>query len=203
MKIGIISTSGEGGGAARSTLTLFISLKSKSQHDVRLYLARPQKTYRSFRSISVLSICKPIAGFESRLKGALDRLILRLSWRLSDYAKSTLLLPSFINLRSATSSAEIIHLHWIYSGFISLWQILNLRVPIVWTLHDSWPFCGTEHHPLGRWSDSYMKNYSDRPMLSFSYGLNLDRIVILVKTFIYSRRTVAFIAPSQWIYSKF
>ena len=203
MKIGIFSTSGEGGGAAKSTFTLFISLKSDPAHDVRLYLARPLRTGRSFPDISVLSISKPIARFESRLKGALDRLVLRLSWRQSNYAKSTMLLPSCIDLRAATSDREIVHLHWIYSGFVSLWQILRLRVPIVWTLHDSWPFCGTEHHPLGRWSDSYMQNYSDRPLISFSYGLNLDRIIILVKAFIYNRKPIAFIAPSQWIYSKF
>lgn len=45
--------------------------------------------------------------------------------------------------------ADIIHLHWINDGMISLKQLKKLsalKKPIVWTLHDMWPFTGGCHY---------------------------------------------------------
>lgn len=45
--------------------------------------------------------------------------------------------------------ADIIHLHWINEGTISLKQLKKLselNKPIVWTLHDMWPFTGGCHY---------------------------------------------------------
>lgn len=45
--------------------------------------------------------------------------------------------------------ADIIHLHWINQGGLSLHNIEQLQAlgkPIVWTMHDMWPFTGICHH---------------------------------------------------------
>ena len=45
--------------------------------------------------------------------------------------------------------ADIIHLHWINFGFLSLKsleKLFALNKPIVWTLHDMWAFTGGCHH---------------------------------------------------------
>ncbi len=45
--------------------------------------------------------------------------------------------------------ADIIHLHWINFGFLSVGNIaalLSLGKPMVWTLHDMWAFTGGCHH---------------------------------------------------------
>jgi len=45
--------------------------------------------------------------------------------------------------------ADIIHLHWINFGFLSvhsLGNLLKLGKPVVWTMHDMWPFTGGCHH---------------------------------------------------------
>lgn len=45
--------------------------------------------------------------------------------------------------------ADIIHLHWINQGFLSLDSLQSLFAlgkPIVWTLHDMWPFTGGCHY---------------------------------------------------------
>lgn len=45
--------------------------------------------------------------------------------------------------------ADIIHLHWINLGFLSISSIeklLQTGKPIVWTLHDMWPFTGGCHY---------------------------------------------------------
>lgn len=46
-------------------------------------------------------------------------------------------------------TADIIHLHWINQGMLSLKGLKKLRLsgkPIVWTMHDMWPFTGVCHH---------------------------------------------------------
>ena len=45
--------------------------------------------------------------------------------------------------------AEIIHLHWINAGFISLRglrRLLDLDKPVIWTFHDMWAFTGGCHY---------------------------------------------------------
>lgn len=46
------------------------------------------------------------------------------------------------------SSYDVIHLHWINSGFISLNQIRKITKPIVWTIHDQWIVNGIRHTKL-------------------------------------------------------
>lgn len=45
--------------------------------------------------------------------------------------------------------ADIIHLHWVNFGFLSiesLQKLFSVGKPIVWTLHDMWAFTGGCHH---------------------------------------------------------
>lgn len=41
---------------------------------------------------------------------------------------------------------DVLHLHWINQRFIKLSDLAKVNKPIVWTLHDSWPFCGVCHY---------------------------------------------------------
>ncbi|WP_301703941.1 glycosyltransferase family 4 protein [uncultured Parabacteroides sp.] len=46
--------------------------------------------------------------------------------------------------------ADIVHLHWINQGFLSvsdLGKLINSGKPIVWTLHDLWPATAICHYP--------------------------------------------------------
>ena len=47
--------------------------------------------------------------------------------------------------------ADVVHLHWVNQGFLSLKvlsKILSSGKPVVWTMHDAWPFTGLCHSPL-------------------------------------------------------
>jgi glycosyltransferase involved in cell wall biosynthesis len=97
------------------------------------------------------------------------------------------------------SDADIVHLHWINGAFLSIFDIAQIQKPLVWTLHDSWPFCGTEHHPDIlqndlRWRYGYKK--SNR--LPDSTGLDLDKWVWLWKKYCWKKLKISFVAPSIW-----
>ncbi|MDR3654050.1 MAG: glycosyltransferase family 4 protein [Paludibacter sp.] len=45
--------------------------------------------------------------------------------------------------------ADVIYIHWINNNFLSISSInklLNLNKPVIWFLHDMWPFTGGCHH---------------------------------------------------------
>ena len=57
--------------------------------------------------------------------------------------KKTLINLDIIN----NSDFDLVHFHWINNDMISIEDIAKIKKPIVWTIHDSWVFCGAEHHP--------------------------------------------------------
>jgi glycosyltransferase involved in cell wall biosynthesis len=57
------------------------------------------------------------------------------AWRESDSS-------DFVN----ALDADVVHLHWVNYGFLSPEGIGALRAPVVWTMHDMWPFTGGCHY---------------------------------------------------------
>ena len=41
---------------------------------------------------------------------------------------------------------DLINLHWINHEMISLDDIKKIKKPLVWTIHDNWPFSSIEHY---------------------------------------------------------
>jgi glycosyltransferase involved in cell wall biosynthesis len=46
----------------------------------------------------------------------------------------------------ARERPDILQLHWIGGNSFRLGSLSGIRVPVVWTLSDMWPFCGLEHY---------------------------------------------------------
>lgn len=44
--------------------------------------------------------------------------------------------------------ADIVHLHWINSGFVNIRDISKIDKPIVWTMRDMWPMTGGCHYSM-------------------------------------------------------
>lgn len=109
------------------------------------------------------------------------------AWRSSLQAKS-------IN----QLNTDIVHLHWICSGFLSIEMIGRINKPLVWTLHDMWAFCGAEHlAPDGldaRWRIGYEHSNRDAKQS----GLDVDRWVWLRKQKAWKKQ-ISIVAPSRWL----
>ena len=73
------------------------------------------------------------------------------------------------------SSADVVNLHWVTDGFLTVEAIGRIDKPIVWSMYDMWPFAGTEHYgadtPDARWRTGYTK--ANRP--ADESGVDLDR----------------------------
>lgn len=106
-------------------------------------------------------------------------------------------LPSSKSVVINASDVEVANLHWVGEA-LSVEDIGRIRKPLVWTLHDMWPFCGAEHYTkdgqFARWRTGYDK--TNRPITE--RGLDLDRFVWQRKRRAW-RRPMHVVAPSHWL----
>lgn len=92
---------------------------------------------------------------------------------------------------------DIVNLHWVGAGALTIEEIGRIDRPTVMTLHDMWGFCGSEHYaseaPDARWAVGYER--TNRP--ARHTGLDLDRITWLRKR--RSWRPMTIVSPSRWL----
>ncbi len=110
-------------------------------------------------------------------------------------------LPTRLNRQIKAMAPDLIHLHWICRGFMSIADIGNLssqvRAPIVWTLHDSWAFTGGCHVPGS--CPLYKKQCGKCPQLGSTEEDDLSRWTWERKQRAWQAAKITIIAPSQWL----
>ena len=126
-----------------------------------------------------------------------ERQLMRLQRSPNPIVHSPAFIPSNLSKKLNSAQAEVIHLHWI-CGFLSVEDIGKIQKPLVWTLHDMWPFSGAEHYgddgSNARWRVGY---YADnRP--DGHRGIDLDRWVWNRKRRAW-KKPIHLVAPSQWL----
>lgn len=95
---------------------------------------------------------------------------------------------------------DIIHLHWFGGEMLSIRQLARLPYPLVMTPHDSWIFCGSEHHPdilqqSVRWRDGYLR--TNRP--AGDRGIDIDRYIWQKKMKYWKNLNIHFLPLNNWM----
>jgi glycosyltransferase involved in cell wall biosynthesis len=122
----------------------------------------------------------------------------------SECAKETNILSHIQAKRAA-----LLHLHWIgnliANETVSIEEIGNCSIPIVWTLHDQWAFCGAEHYTtppqLGESAsgdERFAQCYTPSSRPSHEAGPDLNRLTWLRKRRAW-RRPMQIVCPSTWL----
>lgn len=97
--------------------------------------------------------------------------------------------------------ADIIHLHWINKGFISLKElkrIMNSGKPVVWTCHDMWAFTGGCYHNRG--CNNYLANCGNCQYLKKPFPKDLSyRVKTLKREILEPAQKLQLLAPSAWL----
>ncbi len=196
MKILFLNTSERAGGAAVAANRLMQALQ-KQGTKVKMLVRDKQTDNTSIVSVNTSYINKKL----NYLRFVWERLIIFICNRFS---KKHLFQISIANTGvditqlSIFKNVDIIHLHWINQGFLSLSDIKKITEsgkPIVWTMHDLWPATSICHYP-----DKCVK-YKDKcrkcPMLEHPLW-DLSHQVAQQKEKI-SYSTIHFVGCSQWI----
>ena len=91
---------------------------------------------------------------------------------------------------------DVLHLHWVNLRFLPLDELPKDK-PIVWTLHDSWPFCGVCHYFFD--CEGYKKECGNCPQLHSGRADDLSRQVWKWKEAIYRDLDLHIVTPSRWL----
>lgn len=196
MKISIVSYSDLAGGAARAADRLHREFLGAGL-DSRMHVS-----FKHSKSASVVEPTTRTGRAWALLRPALAHAIQGLQRSGDQNWRSLGLLPGLASRRLLREAPDVINLHWIGQETLSIGEVAGLarRRPLLWTLHDMWPFCGAEHytdeHPTARWRHGYPA--SSRP--SSQAGLDIDRWTWRRKAAAWREiPPIHLIAPSSWI----
>ena len=194
MRVLIISTYDRRGGAAIATTRLMHALKSAG-HDVSMAV---RTRYSNDPSVF------PVGGrMGNQVRFYWERGVIYLHNRLS---KRHLFDVSIANTGISVTdlpefqSADVIHLHWINQGMLSLDEIGRIVASgkkVVWTMHDMWPFTGICHY--AGTCEKYEQGCGSCPFLISSSEKDLSHQVFLKKQINYSKGHITFISVSNWL----
>ena len=101
---------------------------------------------------------------------------------------------------SEFKEADIIHLHWVNQGMLSLKGIRKIMTsgkPVVWTMHDMWPCTGICHYA------GDCKGFYDECgqcwLLRFPKDNDLSHKILERKRRTYSKGNIHFVTCSHWL----
>ncbi len=112
----------------------------------------------------------------------------------SEGMQSVNLLPSGLPRRLNRGRFDVVHLHWINNELLSIGEIGRIRAPMVWTLHDMWAFCGSEHYLAD--PDAYLGPPGTAPAVGPS---SLARWTWDRKRRGWAEIAPILVAPSRWL----
>ena len=96
--------------------------------------------------------------------------------------------------------ADLIHLHWINAGFLSLRsldKLISLGKPVVWTFHDMWAITGGCHHALD--CEGYKQQCGNCPYLKKPGKTDLSHSLWKKKNKLFKNANITVITPSRWL----
>lgn len=198
MKVLIVNTSELSGGAAVAANRLMHALNRNSVEARTLVCRRQTSDDRII----------PLGGaIRKKWHFLWERLRIFLALRLHRqhlWDVDTGFCGSDITHLPAFKEADIIHLHWINQGMLSLRgirRILRSGKPVVWTMHDMWPATAICHLTLG--CEAYTTQCRRCRLLphakSSGSGCDLSTRVWKRKQRILNGHGIAFVGCSRWL----
>ena len=106
-------------------------------------------------------------------------------------------LPNLLKQLQRKNPPDIVHVHWIGAGFLSLGNLSKSHVRIIWTLHDAWPFTGGCH--IINDCTEFKNSCGKCPQLGSNSNHDLSWLGWHRKNHLYKKTQPVFVAPSRWI----
>ena len=194
MKILIVNSTENQGGAAKAAKRLYESLlicnvkatylvNTKQSSDFRIISTKTKKD-KLFKFLSQQLDQLPLRKYNGSRVGSI------FSPNNTFFTSSTLKRINSIN-------PDIIHLHWVNHGMINIKDLIKLKKPIVWTMHDSWLFTGGCHLPNK--CQKYIKECYECEVLGSNVHKDLSNKIFRIKQYIFDQLDMNIVSPSNWL----
>ena len=190
MRVLHLSTYDESPGAANFTHTLHTALRrigvesemlvgTKLGHDPTVHL--------------LSGYAQPVRAW---LRRKLDEWPLR-RHRLGDHVDfSAGWLPGRVVQAARKLAPDVVHIHWVQHGFLSVSDAARLPLPVVWSLLDHWPFTGGCHYEgdCQRWQ----QECGACPVLRSNRPKDLSHRIWQAKARAWQKRRWWIVSLSEW-----
>ena len=181
MKVLLLSTYDHTGGAAIAASRLLQALQGQGVEATML-------CRRNIRAGWLRRLCPPLARALEKQSwtSIMERIVI---WTGNGFSKKDLwatdiaLFGQDITRTKEYKDADVVHLHWVNQGFLSLstiGKIARSGKKVIWTMHDEWPL-------------SYTTHYGDEPLTL------LARFVRHQKKKLLRSQNITFVTCSKWL----
>lgn len=138
-----------------------------------------------------------IQPFYNYARSGMSRLPLYLYPERDSEIFSPAWLPEFRSRKISNHNPDITHLHWITRGYMQPKTITKFNTPVVWTLHDMWPFTGGCHY--SKLCRKFEDSCGACPHLKSKNENDLSRSVWKRKRSTWESIDFTVVTPSKWL----
>lgn len=201
MKVLFVNTNDISGGAARAAMRI---MRGVQQSGVEAQMFVKDKYSQSLDVIPLSTYTPSSNWLFDIFKWVVQKfknLYHMFKWHPYKYTKQNVFMSDLrhINIHGALQKLDydIVHLHWINNRFLDIRELAKIHKPIVWTLHDSWPFCGICHVPYE--CKKYQTHCGVCPMLGSKKEQDLAYEIFEKKLEAYKNLDLHIVTPSRWL----
>ncbi|MEG4272926.1 MULTISPECIES: glycosyltransferase family 4 protein [unclassified Microcoleus] len=193
MKVVVINSSDTEGGAARAAYRLHQGLQGIGVSSQMLV------KHKSSGDRNVLLSQNSLANKFDKIISSVSNLPLRLYPQRNQAIFSTEWLPDYLADKVDKLEPDIINLHWVCGGYLQVESVPKFKEPLVWTLHDMWPFTGGCHYSED--CDRYTQSCGSCPQLHSNKDKDSDlsRWVWQRKAKAWDKLNLTLVSPSVWL----
>lgn len=191
MNILLVSTFDKEGGGAIATYRFHKSLRGLVSHSQMIV----QKKVSNDPTVH-----GPVNFYEKIIylfKSHFDAILLRMYKARKLTIFSLAILPDTLCKKIKKFNPDIVHLFWVGNEFLSVKTITKINQPIVWTLHDMWPFTGGCHYDAE--CGGYKNSCGRCPSLGSSSNLDLSKLTWIRKYYLWKNIPIKVVATSRWL----
>lgn len=105
--------------------------------------------------------------------------------------------PDVLERRARHFNPDIINLHWVCNGYLQIETLSKFNKPLVWTLHDMWPFTGGCDYI--RDCENFKESCGNCPQLLSGTSWDLSRWVWQRKHKAWGNLNLTIVATSSWM----
>ena len=188
LKILHVNYSDVNGGAAIAVQRIIQAQKLEGLNPALLVAEKNSNNAEVFGPISTLEEIK------WKLLLSINRKFEKLEKKKRYDSNSYNLIPNNVVKKINKIDFDIVNLHWIGNNFIPINDIKKIKKPIVWTLHDMWPYTGSEHYSL---NNRYIEGYNKKNKSNDLKGFDIERYCWNLKKKHYPKN-LNIVATSDW-----
>lgn len=200
MKVLFVNTNENYGGAARAANRIMRGLQQCGV-DVQMFVknGNPQS-----KDVATIWQYVPTNFFYKTCHWVLEKIRnkwYQYKWHPYKRTKQNLFMSDLRGMSSHRALQEldydIVHMHWINNRFLDIEELKKIKKPIVWTLHDSWPFTGICHVQYD--CKKYETHCGACPMLGSKKERDYSYEVFEKKLEAYKDIHLHIVTPSGWL----